>query len=178
MLSRRNQHPRHRFILGRRFHKRRRHGQMYTWSQSLLLSRSGLYPGDFGLPVGCLVRFINQTMLIPSLTAVVNDSGTSCAIGQVSVLSKLSDCFWGSRQYCCPVNTPLAACYWNNGSGAPDCANAICSATEVEIDRDEQGKAGVTGGFACNCKCSFAVLYSPEGSIRPWIDPGAASVKF
>ncbi|KAL1589378.1 hypothetical protein WHR41_02173 [Cladosporium halotolerans] len=63
-----------------------------------------------------------------------------CPDGKHSVLEKLDDCNIGQQKFCCNSPVPgyppvLSDCYWNNGEGGLDCANAVCNPKELEVDR-------------------------------------------
>lgn len=76
------------------------------------------------------------------------DCRSNCPSGTTSVLSKSDDCFIGSQQYCCPNPVQLTSCHWTSGESGRDCANAVCSPTELEVDRATFGDAF----GSCFCK--------------------------
>ncbi|KAI7205542.1 hypothetical protein KC324_g233 [Hortaea werneckii] len=67
---------------------------------------------------------------------------TSCKIGTEQLFEDISDCFIGSKKYCCPKPSDLTDCHWvthTGGGVAGDCANAKCSPKEVEVARNKWG---------------------------------------
>lgn len=75
-------------------------------------------------------------------------SRSDCPTGKISVFSKTDDCFVGSQQYCCPDPVELTACHWTGGSRGQECSQAVCNATELEIDRAQFGGSQI-GGYSC-----------------------------
>lgn len=89
----------------------------------------------------------------------INDSRSSCSIGYTSVFSKTDKCLVGSQQYCCPDPVSLTACHWVGGSGGEDCSNAVCNATELEVDRAQFGGSS-TGGCSCKFISKHRVIHT------------------
>ncbi len=79
----------------------------------------------------------------------LNESRTNCPTGKTSIFQKAGECFVGYKQYCCPDPQELTAYNWVGGSGGEECANAVCSATELEVDRAQFGGSQLGG---CSCK--------------------------
>jgi len=92
-----------------------------------------------------------------------NHSRANCPTGKTSIFAKADNCWVGQQQYCCPDPTELTACHWSGGSGGPDCANAKCNATELEIDRAQWG-----GSESHGCTCEFE---QPD-----WLETKASSL--
>jgi hypothetical protein len=78
-----------------------------------------------------------------------NCSGNSCPILSTAMFYKYDNCFASSQAYCCRKNLQLQGCHWTGGSSGLDCANAVCNATEVEVDRAQFGGSSLG---ACSCK--------------------------
>ncbi|KAF7171146.1 hypothetical protein CNMCM5623_003575 [Aspergillus felis] len=72
--------------------------------------------------------------------------GADCPSGTSSILTKYDNCWAQGQNYCCPDPVELVACHWVSGTSGHDCANAVCNATEVQIDRATYGDKS----FACD----------------------------
>lgn len=95
-----------------------------------------------------------------------NHSRSNCPTGQTSIFTKTDNCFIGSQQYCCPSPPQLTACHWVGGSGGKECANAVCNATELEVDRAQFGGSSIGG-----CSCKFArpdLATNPSFRLDKW----------
>ncbi|KAF4160011.1 hypothetical protein CNMCM6936_004140 [Aspergillus lentulus] len=65
--------------------------------------------------------------------------GADCPSGASSILTKYDNCWAKGQKYCCPDPVELVGCHWASGNSGNDCANAVCNATEVQIDRATYG---------------------------------------
>lgn len=76
------------------------------------------------------------------------------------MFSKVDDCFFGSKQYCCPDPAQLTDCHWEGGSGGLECSNAVCDEKELEVDRGEYGGSNFGG-----CSCESSTISGQGASI-------------
>jgi len=105
--------------------------------------------------------FAPTTEKFSSTDLTPNESRTDCPTGKTSIFKKAGECFLGYKQYCCPDPQELIACHWVGGSGGEECANAVCNATELEVDRAQFGGSQLGG---CSCKCADPVW---QGNKHP-----------
>lgn len=101
-----------------------------------------------------------QTSQLANIMLTLNNSGEDCPAGMSSILTKWDQCWKNGQKYCCPNPIQLTGCHWVSGSSGSDCANAICNATEIEIDKSTYGDK--SSGCDCNIGISpNSILISP-----------------
>ncbi|SMQ53701.1 unnamed protein product [Zymoseptoria tritici ST99CH_3D7] len=76
------------------------------------------------------------------------DCGKDCPLTETAIFEKTDDCFpgVGKKKFCCPTSVELRDCRWERGGA--ECANAVCSPTEIEVDRDSQFGSSFLHGCA------------------------------
>lgn len=93
----------------------------------------------------------------------------NCPSGTTSVFNKYDNCWFGSQQYCCPDDpVELVGCHWVGGTDG-DCANAVCNATELEVDRATYGGPN---GVGCDCEPSPSLCHPVNSAARPLANTG------